>query len=293
MIVALVTDATACRLDEDIPLLRDALRTLGIASEPALWDDDAVAWSRFDLAVVRSPWDYFRRRDAFLDWADRVAPLVSLANPPDVLRWNTDKCYLADLAAAGVPIAPTTFVTPGTALEHVDLPDGDVVVKPAVSAGANDTERHPAGGRDAALAHIRRLIDGGRTAMVQPYLRAVDTAGETALLFFEGVYSHAIRKGPILRGGPVEMVEGLFAAEDISPRDPRPAERRLAERALDAVPGGRDQLLYARVDVVPDDRGTPCVLEMELTEPSVFLSHSNGAAERFAGAIAARLPESR
>lgn len=291
MTVALVTDAVAAALDEDLPLLRDALWTLGIASEPVFWDDDAVAWSRFDLAVVRSPWDYFRRRDAFLAWADRIAPLVPLANPPEVLRWNTDKRYLADLAAAGVPIAPTTFVTPGTVLEQVDLPDGDVVVKPAVSAGANDTERHPAGGRDAALAHIRRLMDAGRTAMVQPYLHAVDRTGETALLFFEGVYSHAIRKGPILRGGPVEMVEGLFAAEDISPRDPRPAERQLAERVLDAVPGGRDRLLYARVDIVPDDRGAPCVLEVELTEPSVFLSTSAGAAERFARAVAARIED--
>lgn len=291
MIVALVTDATACRLDEDIPLLRDALQTLGIASEPVFWDDGAVAWSHFDLVVVRSPWDYFRRRDAFLAWADRVASLAPLANPADVLCWNTDKRYLTDLAAAGVPIAPTTFVAPGATMEDLDLPADDVVVKPAVSAGANDTERHR--GRDAVLAHVSRLVGAGRTAMVQPYLHAVDDAGETALLFFGGTYSHAIRKGPILRDGPAEMVEGLFAAEDISPREPRPAERELAERALDAVPGGRDRLLYARVDLVPDDRGAPCALEVELTEPSVFLSQAPDAADRFAAAIAARLAGTR
>lgn len=287
MTVALVTGAVAAGLDEDLPLLRDALRTLGIASEPVFWDDGAVAWSRFDLVVVRSPWDYFRRRDAFLAWADRVASVAPLANPADVLRWNTDKRYLEDLAAAGVAIAPTTFVGPDATTEDLDLPAGDIVVKPAVSAGANDTERHRA--RDGALTHVRRLVEAGRTAMVQPYLHAVDDAGETALLFFGGTYSHAIRKGPILRDGPAEMIEGLFAAEDISPREPGPAERELAERALDAVPGGRDRLLYARVDLVPDDRSAPCVLEVELTEPSAFLSQSPGAAGRFAAAIVARL----
>lgn len=286
MNVVLVSDALSQMLDEDLSLLGRALDDLGVRNEVAFWNDDAVDWSRFDLVVVRSPWDYFRRRDEFLRWADRVSATSRLANPADVVRWNTDKHYLADLAAAGLATTPTTFVEPGSIPTESDLPPGDVVVKPAVSAGANDTELHRASGRDAALAHIRRLTDAGRAAMVQPYQHAVDEAGETALIYFGGDFSHAIRKGPILRDGAVEMVEGLYATEDISPRDPTPGERDLAERTLDTIPGGRARLLYARVDLIPNPDGIPQILEVELTEPSVFLHHCDGSAKRFASAIA-------
>jgi O-ureido-D-serine cyclo-ligase len=285
--VALVSDAMAHMLDEDLPPLRQALDELGITSEVAFWDDDAVDWSRFDLVVVRSPWDYFRRRDEFLLWADRVAGANRLANPADVLRWNTDKHYLADLAATGLATTPTTFVEPGDPPAETALPAGDIVVKPVVSAGANDTELHRAGSHEAALTHVRRLTDAGRSAMVQPYQHAVDDAGETALIYFGGRFCHAIRKGPILHDGAIEMVEGLYATEDISPRDPTADEHDLAERTMDAIPGGRDRLLYARIDLVPDADGAPRILEVELTEPSVFLAHADGGAERFAAAIAA------
>lgn len=287
MNVALVSDAVAHGLDEDLPPLRRALDELDVENAVALWDDSAVDWRQFDLVVVRSPWDYFRRHDEFLRWADRVAAASRLANPADVLFWNTDKHYLANLAAAGLAVTPTSFVEPGNPPTDADLPLGDLVVKPAISAGANDTELHRAANREAALAHIRRLTDTGRTAMVQPYQHAVDEAGETALIYFAGRFSHAIRKGPILRDGAVEMVEGLYATEDISPRGPTAAERDLAERAMDAIPGGRDRLLYARVDVIPGPGGEPLILEVELTEPSVFLDHAEGAARRFAQAIAA------
>jgi glutathione synthase/RimK-type ligase-like ATP-grasp enzyme len=287
--VALVTDALAESLDADLPPLRRALEDLGIASDTVFWDDDAVVWDRFDLVVVRSPWDYFRRRDAFIAWADRVEAVSPLANAADVLRWNTDKRYLGELAGAGLAVAPTMFVEPGHPMEEDLLPTGDIVVKPVVSAGSNDTELHRATNRDAALAHIGRLTAAGRAVMVQPYLEAVDEAGETALIYFGGRFSHAIRKGPILNTGAIEMVDGLYAAEDISPRDPTTAERALAERTMDTIPAGRDRLLYARIDLLPAPDGEPCILEVELTEPSVFLAHAERSAERFAAAIAALL----
>lgn len=289
MTIALVTEAAAEHLDDDIPPLEHALAALDLESRRAFWDDPAVDWSSFDLVMIRSPWSYFRQRDAFLVWADRVETQAPLANPADVLRWNTDKRYLADLAAAGLATTPTAFIEPGMAADDFELPAGDIVVKPAVSAGANDTQLHRAPHRDAALEHVRQLVDAGRTAMVQPYLHAVDTLGETALLYFGGRFSHAVRKGPILHGGTVQMVEGLYAAEDISPRQPSAAERALAERTLDAIPGGRNRLLYARVDLLAGAHGEPRVLEVELTEPSVFLAHSAGSAERFAAAVAAAL----
>jgi len=283
--VAIATAAGARGLDEDEPFLLDALRRHGVEAEVAVWDDPAIRWGRFALVVVRSTWDYPPRRDDFVGWAEEVAATTALANPADVLRWNTDKRYLADLARAGVAVVPTAWLEPGGG---DGLPEWDeLVVKPAVSAGAKDTARYRRDERAAATAHAAALLADRRTVMVQPYVSAVDEAGETAIVFIEGRYSHAIRKGPILRPG-AGVVDGLFAEEDVSPREPAPEERALAEAALAAVPGGPERLLYARVDVVTGNDGTPLLLELELTEPSLFLELAGGSADRLASAIAAR-----
>ena len=283
--VALVTATAARHLDEDLPPLCRALGDAHLEHDIVVWDDRSVDWASFDLVVLRSAWDYAERRDAFVAWA-RAVP--RLANPPEVIAWNTDKRYLRDLARDGVAVTPTTWIEPG---DSITLPDGDIVVKPAVSAGARHTARYLPDAHAHAREHVRGLQRRGRTTMVQPYLSRIDEHGETALLFFGGVFSHAVRKGPILVPGAA-VVEGLFAKEDISPREPTEAERALAERTLDSVPGGRDALLYARVDVAPGIDGAPLVLELELTEPSVFLAHAPGAAGRFARAIGARVATS-
>jgi hypothetical protein len=248
---------------------------------PAVWDDPGVDWAAFALVVVRSTWDYVARRDAFLDWA-RTVP--HLANPADVLAWNTDKRYLALLGDAGLPVVATTFLDPGEPL--TGALDGEVVVKPAVSAGSIDTERHAAAG--AAAEHVARLHDAGRTAMVQPYVAGVDEAGETALLYVDGRFSHAIRKGPMLVEGRATQ-DGLYVLEDIRAREPSAAELDVGERVMTYVRERFGSLLYARVDLLPGVGGEPVLVELELTEPSLFLDHDEAAADRLAAAIAARL----
>ena len=275
--VALATAAAFPQLDWDGPALLAALPE----AEVCVWDDPEVDWASYDLVVVRSTWDYFERRDEFLAWADRVPRLL---NPAAVLRWNTDKRYLRDLEAAGVPVVPTTWLQPGDAFEP---PSGEYVVKPVVSAAARDTARYGAGEDDAARAHADRLLAAGRTVMVQPYLRDVDTAGETALLHFAGEFSHAARKPPILVAGRgIDDTAGVTA--EITPTSATAAELALARRVLDAVPFS-EPLLYARVDVVPGPDGAPVLLELEVTEPAFFLLHGEGSVERFAAAVRARL----
>jgi glutathione synthase/RimK-type ligase-like ATP-grasp enzyme len=259
----------------------------------AIWDDPAVDWSSYDAVVVRSTWDYQERRDAFLAWARGVGD--RLLNPPEVLAWNTDKRYLRELAEAGLPVVPTALVAPGEAFA---APAGEFVVKPTVSAGSRDTARFGAdgGGDDDGAARAAALVEAihtsGRTAMVQPYVASVDARGETALLFFDGVFSHAIHKGPLLeRGrGPTSAV---FAAETIRPREASGAERAMAERVLAHVGQrfGGAVPAYARVDVVEGDDGAPLLLELELTEPSLFFAGEPGRLSQFAAAIRRRLPE--
>jgi len=275
--IALVTAREAVGHDEDMEPLLAALKAEGAAAEAPIWDDPAVAWSRYTLAVLRSTWDYSRRREEFLAWADQVERKVPLANSARIVRRNTDKSYLRDFAAAGVPVVPSHFIEPD---DPVRLPYfGEIVVKPSVGAGSMDVGRFPEPG-PAAEEHVRRLQKARRRVVVQPYLGRVDTAGETALIHFGGVYSHAVRKGPML-GASREVVGGLYLKEDIQPREPSADERRVAESALKAAPG---PFLYARVDLLPGPEG-PVVLEFEATEPSLFFKHSAGSAARYARAI--------
>lgn len=281
--VAIVTCAEIPLLEADDQLVLPALAALGVDASPVVWDDPAADWSAYDLVVLRSPWDYAQRHDEFLAWASAVPRLV---NPVATVAWNTDKRYLAELAAAGLPVTPTTFLAPGDAWTP-PAGDGEYVIKPAVSAGSRDTGRYGPADAEQAVAHVRRLQAAGRITMVQPYLPAVDSYGETALLYFADpatgrlAYSHAIRKGPMLTG-PDEGLETLYKPEEITPRMPTAAERAVGEAVVATLPDG---LVYARVDLIPDERGNPLLVELELTEPSVFMLHDEHAATRLATAI--------
>jgi hypothetical protein len=282
--MALVSARAARGLDEDLPPLLAALDAAGVDAAVADWDDPEVDWAGFRLALLRSTWDYAERFAEFLAWAERTAKLTTLLNPPPVIRWNTDKHYLRDLARAGVPTVPTQFVEPGeSALRALArfLEDGlaEWVVKPAVGAGSRDAARYVKGEDHAARDHVERLLDAGRSVLLQPYLDQIDLHGETALIYFTGRFSHAIRKGPLLRRGGAPTDE-LFAAEQITARTPGADELLIAERALAALPFAAP--LYARVDLIPSGDTTPCLLELELTEPSLFFAHAPGAAGRFA-----------
>ncbi|MGC9437637.1 ATP-grasp domain-containing protein [Streptomyces sp. WG5] len=267
--IALVT----CRpgpqvsVDRDLPVLVRALEEAGARASAEVWDDDGVDWASFDLAVLRSTWDYSWRAGEFTAWAEKCGAATRLANPAGVVRWNTDKRYLGDLAAAGVPTVPTRYTAPG---ERPELPrDHEYVVKPTSGAGARFAARYTPDEHATALRQVERMHAEGLTAMVQPYVRGIDTAGERALQFFGGRPLHASRKGAVLTPG-TPYDERKVAHPGLEPWTPTPAELAVAERALAAVPDG-PELLYARVDLVDGEDGRPRVMELELVEPNLFL----------------------
>ena len=279
--VAVATCAALPDLDADGPDLLEALGQVGVDARPAVWDDRREEWGRFDLVVVRNTWDYTERRDEFVTWA---ATVPRLANPAEVLAWNTDKRYLEDLAAADVPIVPTAWIGPD---DPVVLPTGtQFVVKPSVGAGARGAARHRPDDLEAARVHVAELQASGHWVLVQPYLASVEEVGETGLVFIDGQFSHAIRKGPVLdHPGAGTRARTTVA---IAPTVARPAERALAEQVLAAVPGP-SPLLYARVDLLRRSDGRPVLSEVEVTEPRLFLGPAPGAATRLARAIARRV----
>lgn len=282
--VLLATCAAYPSGDEDAAALRSALRCSNIDARWAVWDDPTVTWTC--LTVLRSTWDYPQRRADFLRWTGTVP---RLCNPADVVQWNSDKLYLRDLDRAGVPITPTVVAPVGTSPTFPA--DQEFVVKPSVGAGSRGAGRFGPEASAAAVDHVAALHAAGRTALVQPYLGDVETAGETALIYLDGRFSHAVRKGPMLPGGTAhELAEtrGLFVEENISARTPSAAELAAGGQAIAALGARfRAPLLYARVDLLPGPSG-PVVVELELVEPSLFLSYSPGAVDRFAAVIAAR-----
>jgi len=296
--IALVTAREALPLDTDMPLLVEAFRDAGAMAQTPCWDDSSVDWSIYSAAVLRSTWDYVDRIEEFLAWCERCSRQTRLVNSPEIVRWNTDKHYLVHLAHAGVPVVPTRFIEPGmdaTAELSRFLEGGagaftvgscgsfeQFVVKPSVGAGSRDAARYRGEDRGRAEAHIARLLATGRSVMLQPYLDRVDDHGETAVIYIGGHYSHAIRKGPLLRLGDA-LVAGLFAPEQITQREPDAEEMRVADAAFRAC--SLEQPLYARMDLIHDQHGSPVVLELELTEPSLFLVYAPEAAGRLAEAL--------
>ncbi|MPY60541.1 ATP-grasp domain-containing protein [Streptomyces spongiae] len=259
--------------DRDLPVLLRELAAAGAEATAAYWDDPEIDWAAHGLVVIRSTWDYSWRAEEFAAWVARCGKATRLANPADIVRWNTDKRYLGELAAAGVPIVPTRYFAPG---DVPALPDDlEYVVKPTSGAGARYAARYTPADRETAVRHLSRMHTEGFTAMVQPYMRGIDVTGERALQFFGGRLLHASRKGAVLASGTAYDADKV-AHPGLEPWTPTPAEVSVAERALAAVPGA-PELLYARVDLVLGDDGEPRLMELELVEPNLFLDLHPGS----------------
>ena len=279
--IALVTSREMTEPDVDEALLLPLMPGATLVA----WEDETVDWSGYDAAIIRSTWNYTDHLEGFLEWAERVDAVTRLLNPLSVIRWNTDKRYLAQLERAGFAVVPSVYVAPGRIAPENTLA-GPIVVKPTVGAGSKGASLFK-NDADAANRHVAALHAAGKTAMIQPYLDQVDAQGETALVYVGGAFSHAARKAPIL-SRDMEWSTGLYADEEVASATATAAERSLADAIVAALPslvaGGGD-IAYARVDLLPTPSG-PVVLELELTEPSLFLSVDDAAPARAAAAFA-------
>ena len=281
--IALVTTHEARGHDKDLGILSRALDASGAEWEIVDWDDQHIDWSRFSIAVLRSTWDYHERLGEFLVWARGVGARTQLFNPLDIVQWNVDKRYLIDLAGASIDVMPTTFVSRPTDLAAVDL-TRDVIIKPAVSAGSNNTARH-VGNPVAARQHVERIMRSSGVALVQPYQPTIDTLGETGLVYLAGEFSHAFGKAAIF-GDSDPRHNGLYMEEQISARNASSAERALGDRVMAVLADRFDEApLYARIDMVTNAVGVPEIMEVELVEPSLYLHLEDDAPSRAASAL--------
>jgi glutathione synthase/RimK-type ligase-like ATP-grasp enzyme len=272
--------------------LVDELRRRGHTIDTVAWDLDEphMLGSRFDLLIVRSPWDYMdsdAKRESFLGWLALLGDLkLPVENHPAVMPWLMDKRYLLDFAAAGVPIVPTTVADATHLIELAEwfVRQGKTIVKPAVSAAGAGlvfvTSREQAG-------EFQREFDARRqlsAQLLQPFLPEIQTAGEWSLVYLDGRYSHAVHKlpgsGKILvhaeQGGSLRFADPPDAV--LQAGDRVAANIAAAYRVRHAVDLGERAfpLLYVRIDLIETAAGV-LLSECEGVEPELFFRAREGS----------------
>jgi glutathione synthase/RimK-type ligase-like ATP-grasp enzyme len=265
------------------------LLAAGAAAEAAVWSDDDVIWETFDAVIVRSCWDYHLRITEFRAWLERLdASRIPTWNSPDLMLWNSDKRYLLDLAARGVATIPTTIVPREATLDAIvslvaDAAWTRVVLKPAISASGFETHAIDVPFDQPARETVARVVARG-AALIQPFAAEIPRDGELSLVFIDAGFSHAAIKRAAAGDFRVQTEHG----GRVDSIEPNASIVEQASRALAALP---EIPLYARVDGIVRD-GAFLLMELELIEPNLFLSHASGAAARFASAILHRVGQS-
>jgi hypothetical protein len=285
-LILFATYAAQPSLTADDQHFAAALARRGWSVRGAAWDDPAVAWQEAAAVVIRSTWNYHFHHDAFLEWTERVAAVTALYNEPSVVRWNSHKRYLAELAARGIRVIETIFAGPGVRLDFDAIADtvaaDELVVKPAVSASAHETRRFTLRDRAEGQAHLDRLLSA-RDVMVQPHVTALAERGELSLLFAGGQFSHAVRRRSALVDAGTMPKSALADASS----EALEFGSRVLATATALIGTTPNELLYARVDLAETAPDEYLLLELELIEPSLFLAHAPDAAEHFASALVA------
>ncbi|MDO5720510.1 MAG: hypothetical protein Q4P05_07215 [Actinomycetaceae bacterium] len=298
--IGLVTtdDESLSGAEPELDTVQDALRQVGHDCSAIIWHQN-YDWDSFDLLIIRSPWDYQQHHEEFTQWLETVEAHTRVLNAPDLIRWNSDKVYLAQLAEAGINVGLTTYCSTMSeccaTIATYSAKQQAYVVKPNISASSEDTGLFT-DSNDRAFDLCRAILATGKTVIIQQAIAEVQRGGERDLVFFNGEFSHAVAKDAILRPG------GGYLSDDgtdkTAPATATEAEIQLGYSTLAAVariahlrewPSDAALPLYARIDVVTADDEHPILLEAELFEPSLYLRHSTGGVDRFVAAIDERI----
>lgn len=266
----------------DDELAIDPLREYGWNVTTVSWRQPEH-WSRFDMVIIRTPWDYHHDAQKFLQVLDTITTSgTSLQNTIELVKWNIQKTYLRDLQQKSNHIVPTLWCEAGTSAALVEsffdeLHSDEIILKPVVSANADNTFRL-AKNNGVLLFDVLERTFASRPYMVQPFMRNIVSEGEYSLFYFGGEYSHAILKTP--KRGDFRVQEehgGIITPVKTDASFVRDGEKVI--RSLDQIP------LYARVDFVRDDENEFAVMEVELIEPALYFRMDSSSAKRFARVV--------
>ncbi|WP_299762253.1 hypothetical protein [uncultured Pontibacter sp.] len=289
--IALVTYKDAGKYtgvsEEENARLHSFLNKKGLQVTLEIWDDPAVDWGKYDVVLLKSPWDYFDKITAFYTWLDQLDKLqVRVLNPIKTVRWNADKRYLVELQEQGENVVPSVWLEQGTKLQTAEvfaqLQSDKIIVKPAVSGGAKNTFALTQEEAEAKTETINELLQQ-ESFLAQPFVPEIQTKGEWSFLFFNGAYSHTVLKAA--KAGDFR-VQHFFGGTVHTPEPPA----QLLEAAHNLVDKYAQGCLYARVDGV-ELNGELVLMELELIEPFLFMATSEGAIERYYQALLEQLQQ--
>ena len=266
--------------NEDDTLLK-FLITKGLSIEKVIWNDSSVDWSNYQLAILKSPWDYFDLIHDFYDWLAKIKQKnIKLLNPVDVVKWNADKHYLQDIKNAGLKVTPSSFLTKGDDVnfeKYFEQFNSDkLIVKPAVSGGSKNTFKVTATNTKEIIEKLTPLL-ALEDFIVQPFLNEIEENGEWSFLFFGGKFSHSLLK----KAKPGDFrVQHSFGGT-IHPQE---APTHLLADAEKYVHQFAKGCLYARVDgtVINNEF---VLMELELIEPFLFLNEDENALDNYYRAL--------
>lgn len=261
-------------------LLFEPLKKIGWHAEQISWWNKKIDWAQYEFVIIRSTWDYQNNYREFLETLQNIEKQTRLENPLSLVQWNIDKSYLRDLRNKGIEIVPTEFrsgIKKGDIANYFDqFSTGEIIIKPAISANADDTFRLD---RATAVHMERKLINvfKSRSHLVQPFMKNIKE-GEYSLFYFGGKYSHTILKKPKTNDFRVQEEHGGVLASVTPPVELKNQAQKVIY-TLDGVP------LYARTDFVRSPENTFALMELELIEPSLYFNMDKKAAEKFVSAF--------
>ncbi len=278
--LALITSSEMCDVDLDMDAVIAELQRLHISAAAVAWETPGVNWADFSLVLIRSPWNYHERLTEFLAWAQQVDQVTKLMNPLPLIRWNSHKSYLIELQKNGIPMIPTQFIEQGSRFNVDQLPEGELIAKPAIGIGSSGIIKGQK--TDHKVQEKLHLLTQQGDVLVQPFSPNIQTEGETSLIFFGGEYSHAVQKVPTSGDFRVQAQHGGTSVQV----EPTPEQRRLAEKTIAQL---QYPVAHARVDMIHWDN-QPVLMELEAIEPDLFLRESPTAIEHYAASIKKLIP---
>jgi hypothetical protein len=268
-------------------LLVEPLEKRGWSVDEVSWRNNSINWDQFDVVVIRSPWDYQEDPEAFiatLEAIEEAEPL--LENSLDLVKWNIDKTYLRDLKQQGVEIVPshwhTKFGMQKLASSFDDLDTSEIIIKPTVSANADDTFRITRKEYESYHQKLTEIFDH-RPFLIQPFMDNITEEGEFSVFFFDNTYSHTILKTPAAEDFRVQEEHGGTLRLINKP------EKNLLQSARNLLDALAEPPLYSRMDYVRTSQNTFALMELELIEPSLYFNMDQESPERFARVFANRM----
>lgn len=270
---------------DEIHDLLPFLQGKGLDIHAEIWDDPLADWSKYDIALLRMPWDYTQKFEKFKEWLSKIEALgIRLLNDYDTVRWNLDKHYLQEIDNAGYSLIPSVFLEQGWNGEISSLFDAlntdQIIIKPCISAGSRNTLKLQ---KDSAVseASVTELLAQG-AYIAQPFMEEIND-GEWSFTFFNGKYSHTILKKP--QKGEFRVQQ--FFGGTIERLDP---PQEYINQASSFLPAFAPNTLYARVDGLMVN-GRFMLMELELVEPFLYMAYHPEAPDNFYKALRAKIGE--